>query len=146
ILPPGELIYILMSLVASSLWRNNNCATVTFATMSSMGVPMKMIRSFKRREKMSQPRSPRGVDSTTLGIMPLGSRISALPLIHLGSLGLKTAPILTPSYLKQRTVCPSFHWLLGRLYRRLKTKCAEDARTCGYFTVMIALAGCKRKN
>src|SRR6266536_4273290 len=133
ILPPGELIYIVMSLVASSLWRNNNCPTVTFATMSSMGVPMKMIRSFKRREKMSQPRSPRGVDSTTLGIMPLGSRISALPLIHLGSLGLKTAPILTPSYLKQRTVCPFLPLVIRQVIPSAKN---EMCRGCPHMRVL----------
>src|SRR6266700_5236207 len=131
ILPPGELIYMLMSLVASSLCRNNSCATVTLATMSSMGVPMKMIRSFKRREKMSQPRSPRGVDSTTLGIIPLGSRISARPFIHFGSFGLKTAPMLTP-YLSKTTYGLSFSplYILGEIYRQLKNEmyrgCPQD--------------------
>lgn len=41
----------------------------TLATPSSMGVPMKMIRSESRRLKMSDTRSPRGVDSMTLGIV-----------------------------------------------------------------------------
>src|SRR5438270_1922898 len=104
-LPPGELIYMLMSLVASSLWRYSNCATVILATVSSIGVPMKMMRSFNRREKMSQPRSPRGVDSTTLGTYtPRGSRISRVSLTHLGSLGLKMLAMLAPSYLKQPPV------------------------------------------
>src|SRR3974377_590593 len=35
---------------------------------SSMGVPMKMMRSFSRREKMSYARSPRLVCSTTMGM------------------------------------------------------------------------------
>src|SRR5450432_1417172 len=41
------------------------------ATWSSTAVPRKMIRSFSRREKMSQPRSPRWVCSMTVGIMKL---------------------------------------------------------------------------
>src|SRR5712691_3516796 len=131
-LPPGELIYMLMSLVASSLWRYSSCATVTLAIWSSIGVPIKMIRSFNRREKMSQPRSPRGVDSTTLGIIPLGSRISALPFIHFGSLGLKTAPILAPSSLSKTTNGQSLSPVyIGRVVPLAKTKCAEDSRFCG---------------
>jgi hypothetical protein len=38
-----------------------------FATPSSIGVPMKMMLSFSRREKMSYARSPRLVCSTTIG-------------------------------------------------------------------------------
>src|SRR5579859_1414394 len=117
-LPPGELMYMLISFVASSLWRYSNCATVTLAIWSSIGVPMKMMRSFNKREKMSQPRSPRGVDSTTLGIMPRGSKNSLDSLIHLGSFGLKRVPILAPSDLKQRTAWLSMIHFLGEVYRR----------------------------
>ena len=41
------------------------------ATWSSTAVPRKMIRSLSRREKMSQPRSPRWVCSMTVGMMKL---------------------------------------------------------------------------
>src|SRR5689334_7357984 len=37
-----------------------------------MKVGRKMIRSFNRREKMSNARSPRGVCSTTIGTKPIG--------------------------------------------------------------------------
>src|SRR5437763_15192772 len=145
-LPPGELIYMLMSLVASSLWRYSSCATVTLAIWSSIGVPIKMMRSFNRREKMSQPRSPRGVDSTTLGIIPRGSKMSRDSLIHLGSLGSKTVPIIAPS---KTTNDLSLHYtFLGRGVPSAKTKRTEGSRTRGnlYLTVMIALAAHKRKN
>ena len=49
-LPPGELMYMLISASASSLVSNNNCAMTVLATASSMGVPRKMIRSRSRRE------------------------------------------------------------------------------------------------
>src|SRR5215467_3547549 len=39
------------------------------ATWSSTAVPRKMMRSLSRREKMSQPRSPRWVCSMTVGMM-----------------------------------------------------------------------------
>src|SRR5579872_6285681 len=66
-LPPGLLIYISMSLSASSFSRNRSCAMARFARLSSIGPPTKMIRSFSRREKMSKARSPRAVCSTTIG-------------------------------------------------------------------------------
>src|SRR3989440_7718457 len=115
--------------------------------MVSIGVPMEMIRSFKRREKMSQPRSPRGVDSTTLGIIPLGSRISARPFIHFGSFGLKTAPMLTP-YLSKTTYGLSFSPLyIGRDIPSVKKRNVQrmPARS-GTCNVIIAPARYKRKN
>src|SRR6266487_3053976 len=132
-LPPGELIYMLISLVASSLWRYSNCATVILATVSSMGVPMKMMRSFNRREKMSQPRSPRGVDSTTLGTYtPLGSRTSRVSFAHLGSLGLKMVPILAPFESKTtHGISRPLYYLDGRGVPSVKTKSAEDSRKSG---------------
>src|SRR5215813_14580303 len=42
------------------------------ARSSSMKVGRKMMRSFRRREKMSNARSPRGVCSTTIGTKPIG--------------------------------------------------------------------------
>ena len=42
---------------------------ITLATTSSMGVPKKTMRSLSRRLKMSQPRSPRWVCSTTVGMV-----------------------------------------------------------------------------
>src|SRR5436309_13694977 len=147
-LPPGELIYMLMSLVASSLWRYSSYATVTLAIWSSIGVPIKMMRSFNRREKMSQPRSPRGVDSTTLGIIPRGSKMSRDSLIHLGSLGSKTVPIIAPSKSKTTNGLSLHYTFLGRGVPSAKTKRTEGSRTSRnlYLIVMIALAAHKRKN
>src|SRR5579872_2759346 len=66
-LPPGLLMYISMSLSASSFSRNSNCAMTRFARLSSMPPPTNTIRSFNRREKISYARSPRAVCSTTIG-------------------------------------------------------------------------------
>src|SRR5258707_5252218 len=73
---------------------------------------------------MSMPRSPRGVDSITLGtITPLGSIISRVALIHLGSFGLKMVPIFSPYNIRNDLS-------LFLLYRRSqtigKTECAEE--------------------
>jgi hypothetical protein len=56
-----------MSLSGSSASRNSICAIARLATLSSIGVPMKMMLSFSSREKMSYARSPRLVCSTTIG-------------------------------------------------------------------------------
>src|SRR5687767_10168902 len=56
-----------MSLSGSSASRNSIWAMTRLASSSSMKVGRKMIRSFSRREKMSNARSPRGVCSMTMG-------------------------------------------------------------------------------
>ena len=48
--PPGELIYILISSFAFCDSRNRSCAITALATPSSIGEPMKMMRSLSRRE------------------------------------------------------------------------------------------------
>src|SRR5205823_1039338 len=61
-----------MSLSGSSASRKSIWAITRFARSSSMKVGKKMMRSFRRREKMSNARSPRGVCSTTIGTRPIG--------------------------------------------------------------------------
>src|SRR5262249_23858792 len=56
-----------MSLSGSSASRKSIWAMTRLASSSSMKVGRKMIRSLRRREKMSKARSPRGVCSTTMG-------------------------------------------------------------------------------
>ena len=48
--PPGELMYIKMSLVGFSASRNSNCAHTRVDTMSLIGPVMKIMRSFNNRE------------------------------------------------------------------------------------------------
>src|SRR6187399_2211413 len=66
--PPGLLMYSRMSRSGSSASRKSICAMTRFAMLSSIEVPMKMMLSLSRREKMSYARSPRFVCSTTIGI------------------------------------------------------------------------------
>src|SRR5207247_719762 len=61
-----------MSLSGSSASRKSIWAITRFASSSSMKVGRKMIRSFNRREKMSNARSPRGVCSITIGTSAIG--------------------------------------------------------------------------
>jgi hypothetical protein len=68
-MPPGELMYKLMSLSASSLAKYSNWATTKFAIWSLIGVPRKIILSFKRREYISKALSPLAPDSKTVGII-----------------------------------------------------------------------------
>src|SRR5215213_3584817 len=56
-----------MSLSGSSLSRWSSWAMTRLAMVSSIGVPRKMIRSLRSREKMSNERSPRLVCSMTMG-------------------------------------------------------------------------------
>jgi hypothetical protein len=51
--PPGELMYIEISFFGFSASRNRSCATTSVDMPSSIGPVMKMIRSLRRREKMS---------------------------------------------------------------------------------------------
>src|SRR5262249_14666688 len=84
-----------MSLSGSSASRNSIWAMTRLASSSSMKVGRKMIRSLRRREKMSKARSPRGVCSTTMGTKAIGlllrsddspvSRGTGLPLSADGS-------------------------------------------------------------
>ncbi len=50
VMPPGEWMYTLMSFSGSSASRKRSWAMMRFAMLSSIGMPMKIIRSFKRRE------------------------------------------------------------------------------------------------
>src|SRR5216683_1776576 len=73
---------------------------------------------------MSIPRSPRGVDSITLGtITPLGSIISRVALIHLGSFGLKMVPIFSPYNIRNDLSLFLLYW---RSQTIGKTECAEE--------------------
>ena len=72
ITPPGELIYILISLSGSSLSRYRSWATNKFATWSFIGVPRNIILSFNNREYMSKALSPLVPLSITIGIIFLG--------------------------------------------------------------------------
>ena len=63
--PPGLLIYRLMSLSGSCPSRYSSCATTKLAEVSLTSSLSTMMRSFKRREKMSYERSPWAVCSTT---------------------------------------------------------------------------------
>ena len=65
--PPGELMYSIMSFSGFSLSNNSICATTRFATISSIGVPRKIILSLKSLEKMSKDLSPRDDCSITTG-------------------------------------------------------------------------------
>src|ERR1039457_2668502 len=91
----------MMSLSGSSDSRKSSCAMTIFAIWSSTAMPRKTMRSLSRREKISQPRSPRWVCSMTVGmimllimgapsddvdILALGSRMS-FPFSALGRLG-----------------------------------------------------------
>lgn len=48
--PPGELMYIWMSDLESSLARKRSCATTTLAIWSSTTPPIMMMRSLRSRE------------------------------------------------------------------------------------------------
>src|ERR687888_69832 len=66
-----------MSLSGSSASRKSSWAITRFARSSSMKVGRKMMRSFNRREKMSNARSPRGVCSITIGTRAIGDLLIA---------------------------------------------------------------------
>src|SRR4051794_32980715 len=68
-------MYIITSFSGSSDARNNSCAMITFAMSSLTSWPRNTMRSLSRREKMSQPRSPRCVCSTTVGMMLMAPRL-----------------------------------------------------------------------
>src|SRR5215469_15439662 len=92
---------------------------------------------------MSMPRSPRGVDSITLGtITPLGSITSRVALIHLGSFGLKMVPIFSP-YNIRNDLSLFLLYGGGRLSAKLNVqRNLTKVRSC---TVIIAPARYKRK-
>src|SRR5699024_631432 len=54
--PPGDVMEIEIYLFESSASRNNNCATMELATLSSMALPNMIIRSFNRRERSEERR------------------------------------------------------------------------------------------
>src|SRR2546428_12706656 len=68
-----------MSLSGSSASRKSIWAITRFARSSSMKVGRKMIRSFNRREKMSNARSPRGERAFDIFSRLLKERIIFLP-------------------------------------------------------------------
>src|SRR5687767_10072722 len=76
----------MMSLSGSSLSRNSSWAMTMFAISSFTAVPRNTIRSLSRREKMSQPRSPRWVCSMTVGMMKLliGGSVGGISLLRFG--------------------------------------------------------------
>src|SRR5438105_8504871 len=74
-----------MSASGSSASRKSSCATMRFADCSETSVPRKTIRSRRRREKMSNERSKRPSDSTTIGTswlnaLPIGCAIYTQPV------------------------------------------------------------------
>src|SRR6476660_8586745 len=103
-----------MSLSGSSASKNSICAIARLATLSSIGVPIKMMLSLRRREKMSYARSPRLVCSTTIGTSwewgtDIGLMISAIDnrgsgnrkaidhrFIDIARIGHRRPPSLTP--------------------------------------------------
>ena len=60
-------MYNIISLSGFSLSNNNNCATIEFATSSSISVPKNIILSLNNLEKISKERSPREDASITVG-------------------------------------------------------------------------------
>src|SRR5215472_13910758 len=94
---------------------------------------------------MSIPRSPRGVDSITLGtLIPFGSITSRVSLIHFESFGLKMLPIFTPFNIRKRSVPPPLSWDELDYRQRLNVqRTLTFARPC---IIMTASASCKRKN
>src|SRR5690348_5122826 len=71
-------MYMMMSLSGSSDSSINSCAINKFATVSSTGVPKKMMRSFARREYGSHAVRPRGVSWIIRGIGTYSLRIFGL--------------------------------------------------------------------
>src|ERR1700760_1872551 len=64
-----------MSLSGSWDSRCRSCATTRLAMVSSIGLPMKMMRSLSSRLKMSNSRSPRAVLSMTMGTRGMAVRL-----------------------------------------------------------------------
>src|ERR1700761_6232811 len=64
-----------MSLSGSWDSRCSSCATTRLAIVSSIGLPMKMMRSLSSRLKMSNSRSPRAVLSMTMGTRGMAMRL-----------------------------------------------------------------------
>src|ERR1700729_2452999 len=76
-----------MSLSGSWDSRCRSWATTRLAIVSSIGLPMKMMRSFSSRLKMSNSRSPRAVLSMTMGTRGMTVRLAtALRQQHGGAL------------------------------------------------------------
>src|SRR5687768_15986096 len=61
-----------MSRSGLSASRNRSCAITTFATSSFIGVPRKIMRSMRRRDKTTEVRSPRLDRSITYGVYSVG--------------------------------------------------------------------------
>src|SRR5215475_3556949 len=71
-------MYMMMSLSGSSDSRISSCAIKRFETVSSTGVPRKMMRSLASREYGSHSMRPRGVSWMNRGIGTYWLRIGSL--------------------------------------------------------------------
>src|SRR4029453_17967938 len=96
-----------MSLSGSSASRYSIWAITRFASSSSMKVGRKMMRSLRRREKMSNARSPRGVCSTTIGTRAIGV------LLFIGSPRTAGAPAPRRPAARTTTTRSCFHVGVG---------------------------------
>src|SRR3954451_9391071 len=85
-------MYMLMSFSGSSDSRCSSCATTTFATWSSIGVPTKITRSRSRREEISTAPSPRASCSTTIGTIGMSVALLAAEPAQQG--GPREAPVV----------------------------------------------------
>lgn len=68
--PPGELMYMYTGFSGASASKNNSWAVTSEAMLSLTSPWTHMIRSRRRREKMSKDRSPWVPDSSTTGTRP----------------------------------------------------------------------------
>src|SRR3954454_15293755 len=78
-----------MSVSGSSASRKSICATIRFADASLTSVPRKTIRSRRSLEKMSNERSKRPSDSTTIGTRWLNALLIGCTLYATGRLHVK---------------------------------------------------------
>jgi hypothetical protein len=89
-------MYMAISFLGFSDSRKSSWAQIRLAIPSSTGPVRKMIRSFNRREKMSNARSPRLVCSTTIGTrfiaVAIGSYIGIALFIVSGRRERESAP------------------------------------------------------
>src|SRR3954470_8924187 len=65
--PPGELMYMMISRSGSVDSSESSCAMMSFETVSSIGMPRKMMRSWKSLAYGFIATSPREVRSMTFG-------------------------------------------------------------------------------
>src|SRR3954468_2281808 len=82
-----------MSVSGSSASRKRSWATIRFAEASLTSVPRKTIRSRRRREKMSNERSKRPSDSTTIGTRWLNAKLTGCAIYATERLRVKEEPM-----------------------------------------------------